>query len=411
MTLETCIVGVDWGSQQHQVCVCTGDGTIVEEQTVLHTGEALGKWVGRLLARVAGDATQLAVALETPRGAIVELLLAHGIPTFSINPKQSARFRERESVAGAKDDRRDARVLAQALRTDRGVFRRLSLEEDAVVELREWSRMDLELMEERNRLSSRLREQWQRYYPQLLTLVGGANEAWIWGVFELAPTPALAVRLRAAKITQLLRTHRIRRVDADGVLAILQTPALTVTAGTTAAAQAHAQQLITRLRLVAEQQSVCSRQIEALLARVTDPPDPPRGDAGPTDAAILQSMPGVGPVVASRVLTEATQPLAERAQGMLRSWAGLAPVTRQSGRVRVVGMRLACHRSLRDACFYWALSASTCDPASHRYYAALRARGHGHARALRSVADRLVRILFAMLRSRQLYDRTRFAEA
>jgi transposase len=63
------------------------------------------------------------VAVETRRLVLVEALLDQGFKVFSISPKQSERFRDRFSVAGAKDDRFDARVLASALRTDLDLFR------------------------------------------------------------------------------------------------------------------------------------------------------------------------------------------------------------------------------------------------------------------------------------------------
>jgi transposase len=124
------------------------------------------------------------------------------------------------------------------------------------------------------------------------------------------------------------------------------------------------------------------------------------------DVEILRSLPGVGRVVAATVLAEASGPLAERDYHALRTHAGIAPVTKQSGKRRTVVMRHACNGRLRYALYHWARVAVTCDPASKTYYAALRQRGHSYARALRSVADRLLRILVAMLKSESLFDST-----
>ena len=101
---------------------------------------------------------------------VVEALMDRGIAVFAINPKQLDRFRDRFSPAGAKDDRRDALVLASSLRTDRHCFRRVEALDPVVVELREWSRMAEELKQERNRLTNRVRQQFWRYYPQFLAL-------------------------------------------------------------------------------------------------------------------------------------------------------------------------------------------------------------------------------------------------
>src|ERR1700737_4235857 len=121
------------------------------------------------------------------------------------------RFRDRFTVAGAKDDRRDAHVLADSLRTDRHAFRRLSNDEPVIVKLREWSRMADELQQERTRLASRMREQLWRYYPQMLELADDLAADWFRDLWNQAPTPAKAVRLRQTTIERFVKAHRLRR--------------------------------------------------------------------------------------------------------------------------------------------------------------------------------------------------------
>src|SRR5947208_3693902 len=92
-----------------------------------------------------GTPEVIGVSIEMTQGPVVEALLERGFCVYGINPKQLDRFRDRFTVAGAKDDRRDAHVLADSLRTDRHAFRRLSTAEPVIVKLREWSRMADEL--------------------------------------------------------------------------------------------------------------------------------------------------------------------------------------------------------------------------------------------------------------------------
>jgi transposase len=114
-------------------------------------------------------------------------------------------------------------------------------------------------------------------------------------------------------------------------------------------------------------------------------------------------------IVAATMLAQASQGLKDRDYHALRSQAGLAPVTRSSGKSRRVMMRRACDKRLRNAFYYMARVATIADPAARSHYRALRQRGHSHGRALRAVADRLLRILCAMLRDHTLYDRSRFS--
>jgi transposase len=108
------------------------------------------------------------------------------------------------------------------------------------------------------------------------------------------------------------------------------------------------------------------------------------------------------------MLAEAADPLACRDYDRLRAHAGTAPVTIASGKRRVVSMRRACNRRLRWAAYHWARTSVQHDAPSTAYCKSLRARGHRHGRALRSVVDRWLRILIAMLRHNTLYDATRF---
>lgn len=394
-------VGVDWATEAHQVCLLSPDGQRLEELSVPHPGAGLAALRARLQQRVS-DPPRIAVAIEVPHGAVVDALLDHGCHVFAINPKQLDRFRDRHTVAGAKDDRRDAFVGADALRTDRGAFRQLHAEDPRLVHLRELSRLYDELGDEQGRLTNRLREQLWRFYPQLLSLSPAADEPWLWALLAAAPTPAQGRRLTASALRALLARHRIRRLSADAVHAALQTPALPVAAGTVEAASEHIGLLLPRLQLVHEQRTRCERRLERLLEGLAVPAegeDPQEH----RDVTILRSLPGVGRVVAATMLAEASRPLAARDYQTLRAHAGAAPVTRQSGKSRLVGMRRSCNGRLREAVFHWARNSIRLDAHSRAHYQRLRQR-HGHARALRGVGDRLLEVLITMLRSRTLYD-------
>ena len=171
-------VGVDWASETHQVCLLDAEGKILGERAFAHGGAGLAEMAEWLLATTRAVAAVIAVAIEVPHGPVVETLLERGFAVHAVNPKQLDRFRDRFTVAGAKDDRRDAHVLADALRTDRPCFRALGLADPLAIELREWSRMAEDLQQERNRLANRVREQLWRYYPQALKLGEDVAAAW-----------------------------------------------------------------------------------------------------------------------------------------------------------------------------------------------------------------------------------------
>jgi transposase len=392
---------VDWGSEQHQACILNAAGRIEGERAFPHGGAGLAALCDWLIS-VASDPASVAVAIEVPHGPVVDVLQDRGFAVHAINPKQLDRLRDRFSVAGAKDDRRDARTAAAGLRTDPQLFRPVQIGDPVVIELREWSRLTAELQQERGRLGNRIRQQLWRYYPQLLELTDDVAAEWVLELWMMAPTPAKAVRLREATLARLLKQHRIRKINAGTALGILRAPVLKVAAGVTEAAVLHLRSLVARLRLANREFRQAERKLDELCAALSQ--TEAAGATAPSDAAILASLPGVGKTTLATLLTEASGPLTRRDYAALRTLSGVAPVTKRSGKTCIVVMRYAAQMRLRQAVFHWARGAVQTDPQSHRRYEALRARGHSYGRALRGVADRLLGIACVLLRRRELFN-------
>ena len=394
--------GIDWGSETHQLCILDREGAVLGERGFRHGGAGLAAMADWLIATAKAAPQAIGAAIEVPHGPVVETLMERGFAVHAINPKQLDRFRDRFSPAGAKDDRRDAHVLGDALRTDRHAFRRLDAAAPEIVELREWSRIASDLTAERTRLANRARQQLWRYYPQLLEVEDDLAKAWIRELWSLAPTPARARRVRVKTVAAVLKHHRVRRIDADTVLDTLRQTAIAVAPGTAEAATAHLEVLFSQIDVTARQLARAYRAIDRLTAALS-PEDAP-GMQGQRDVEILDSLPGVGRIVLATLLAEAHDALQRRDYQALRCLSGTAPVTRRSGKSTVVVRRLAAHNRLRNAVYHWADFARRNDPVSKAKYTALRARGHGHARALRGVADRLLCVACAMLENQTTFD-------
>lgn len=404
-------VGVDWATQEHRVCALTAAGEVLGEKAIRSDAEGLEGMCRWLLEISGGDPSQAWVGIEVPHGVVVETLLDQGFVVFAINPKQMDRFRDRFTVAGAKDDRRDALVIADSLRTDAQCYRRLKIDEPEVIELREWSRMTDELVDERRRLTNRMREQLRRYYPQMLSFDADLGSDWLLDVWEAAPTSEAARKIRPAAIRKILAAHRIRKWNATAVLDALRVRPVQIAPGTATAASAHFRLLLERLRVANRQLREAHCRLDALcdlLAQGSEPSGDQEGQkCGQRDVEILRSLPGVGRIVLATLLAEGSSPLEDRDYHALRALAGVAPVTRASGKRRVVVIRRACHPRLRNALYHWTRVAVQRDPISRVQYRRLRERGHSHGRSLRSVGDRLLAVACAMLRDGTTYDPAR----
>src|SRR5580658_1315160 len=386
-------------------------GQVLAQRKIEHSGKGIVEFIGWMEELAQSQVQRIAVAIEVPRGPLVEAFLEHQWAVFSINPKQLDRFRDRHTVAGAKDDSRDALVLADSLRTDQHCFRRVTVDHPDIIRIRELSRTEESIGTDLRRSVNQLYQLLLRYYPQLLQLCSTPDESWLWALLELAPTPERGAKLKPRRIRQLLAKHRIRRWSAEEIAEILAASPLPLAPGSVEAASEHVLLLIPQLRLLATIRKQVADRMEELL----DAMAASAGDAPETklfrDVSVLRSLPGIGRVVTGAFLAEAAGPLEQRDYYAIRAHGGIAPVTRQSGKSKHVGMRYRCNSRLRNALYHWARTSVQHDSRSEQQYARLRAAGRSHGRALRGVADRLLTVLIAMLKTGQLYDPSRRSAA
>ena len=397
-------VGIDWGSTTHHACLLDAHGSVRGSRAFPHGGAGQAELVRWLLDETGAAPGQIAVAIETPHGPVVEGLLLAGFAVFAIGPAQIRGSRRRYVSSGAKDDPRDAWMLGRALRADPDLFRRLPLEESLVLQLRERTRTVNELTCQRTRLCHQIRQQLWRYYPQLLAIPDLLNQLthpWFVELWNKAKTPARALKLRVATLAKLLKKHGIRRLNAESLREILHAPALSVAPGTAEAACRALQGLFAQAHTTNQLLAQARQDIRELLKAFSQNH---ADDQRPDDLTILLSLPGVGVYVLSTLFAEAFALLQRRDYPALRARSGVAPVSIQSGNTRWEIRRLAVQHELRNALYHWARVAAQHDPLSKARYRALRARGFSHGRALRTVGDRLLAVACAMLKNGTLYD-------
>ena len=387
--------GIDWSTRTHQVAVVDADGEILGERAFAHSGDGLAEMADWILAHSPDG--KAAAAIEKPHGPEVDALLERGVAVFALNPKQLDRFRDRLSPAGAKDDRRDALVLAGALATDRKAFREVDAPPPEIIELRELSRTDGDLVEERTRLINKLKAQIRRYYPAFLEAAPDLGRDWALDLWSLVPTPEKARRVRLTTVKATLGKSRVRTSRAESVHAALRSKPVPTAPGTVEAVADSAKRIVNRLKAL-------NAEIKEIRTRIKEVLDRIKTMEGGQAVDILRSVPGIGPSVLAVILSEAFDSVRQADRHALRCYSGLAPVTKRSGQTILVQRRLAANARLRNAAHHWAMAAIQRDSTSRANCRALRSRGHKHARALRSVADRLLAVACKMIETGQTFD-------
>ncbi len=279
-------VGIDWGSESHQVCRIDGEEE-PKQRSFPHTGEGLRALV-EFVVEGAIDPERIAVAIEVNHGAVVEALLTKGLRVYSINPKLLDRLRDRFSLAGAKDDRRDAFVLASCVELDAHAFRKIEPGNEENTRLRAATRLREELKSEFRANTNRLWNELREYRPELLTLCSGADEPWLWALIEKAPSPPEGAKLTRASIGAVLKRHRIRRLNSEDVQAVLRRDVLSLRLAYVESHVARVLVLIARLKLAQAQLAQVEKQILTAVAERAKSEER-------TERRDLSAQPGLGP--------------------------------------------------------------------------------------------------------------------
>ena len=388
-------VGIDWSETHHDVCVLNVEGAVLIKGRVPEGVEGLGR-LHEMLAAHVEEPSAVVIGIELDRGLLVGALVAAGYAVHAVNPLSVERYRDRHRTSGAKSDPGDAKVLADLVRTDRHLHRQVAGDSGLAEAVKVLARAHQSMIWSRQREMNRLRSALREFYPAALQAFGtdlASGDAL--AVLGAAPTPAAGRSMSASRIgTALRRGGRQRRVAAraEEIKAALRTPQLEAPE---VLSEAYGALVRSTVRVVAEM----TVQIETLSSELEA-----RFEVHP-DAEILRSLPGLGLVLGARVLAEfGDDPTRYADPKARRNYAGSSPITKASGRSRVALARFARNRRLADALDMWAFCSISASPGARRYYDALRARGHSHRRALRSLANRWVGILHGCLRHRACYS-------
>jgi len=382
--------GIDWGGDHHQLCVVDASGVRQRELRVAHDVAGLQQ-LDHELARFAAV---LPVAIERSEGLLVEHLQAQGHVVFAVPPRIAARARERYGVASVKDDRFDAFVLADTLRHEHVHWRGVAVPSAVLAEVRALTRDRDRLLETQQATEAQLRSILEAYHRAPAKLFSSVDRQITLSFVQEYPTPQSASRLRATRVGGFCRrNHYSGRVPPDVLAERLRANLLSGSEGTVSGKSFSARSFAQLLGLLNEQLAEFD---DAIAAAVAEHPD----------AAIFTSFPGVGPVLTGVMLAEIGEDRARfPTASVLLSEAGLAPVTRSSGRSRSVQFRYAANRRLREASMWWAFNSLKVSPwASATFQQARTERGQRYHRALRGLAARWMRVMWRCWTDGTTYD-------
>ncbi|MFC5268963.1 IS110 family transposase, partial [Kribbella qitaiheensis] len=380
--------GLDWSRDDHAVSVVNDRGREIDRCTVDHSAAGLRDLVAMLGRDGVGE-----VAIERPDGPVVDALLQAGITVVVISPNQVKNLRSRYGSAGNKDDRFDAFVLADTLRTDRARLAPLTPDSPQTVALRRTCRARKDLVEHRVAVANQLRAHLRNVFPGAVGLFAEIDSPISCAFLARFDTQDRADWLSPKRLAAWLASVGYSGKKDPAVLHAHLVAAPRGATGHDGAVNAQiTQALLAVLTTLVD-------QIKTLSAQITDQL------TAHTDSHIFTSLPRSGTVRAARLLAEigdcrARFPTPEA----LACLAGAAPSTRQSGKLRSVGFRWACDKQLRDAVTDFAGDSRRANPWAADLYHRARTRGHDHPHAVRILARAWLFVIWHCWQNNTAYD-------
>jgi transposase len=389
--------GLDWATAAHAVCVVEDDGGIRARFEVPNTGKSFDGLIKRLV-RLGVHGT----AIERPDGPLVEALLAAGLQVFVIAPRQLKALRQRYGATGAKSDPGDAYVLADVLRTDGHRLKPLIPDSPETKGLRALTRTRKDLIESRVALVNQLRAQLELCFPGAVGLFHDLDSPVCIAFLRRYPTAPKAARLTEARLAAFLRRlgYSGRKPVAELLARVKMAPPAVLVE---TESEARAACVVALLDAI-ETANGRAKELQGDIAELLE---------FHRDAHIFTSLPRAGRGVRAASLIAEIGDARERFpdEESLAALAGVAPVTRASGKAHSVGFRWACDKKLRNALVDFAEGSRLSSPWAARIYADAIARGKRHPYAIRILARAWVRVIWRMWQDGEAYDVTRHGGA
>jgi len=380
--------GIDWAKDDHAVCIVGPEGEAIDRFAIRHDAAGLRTMIRRLLKAGVQD-----IGIERPDGPIVEALLQTELTVFVIPPSQMKNLRSRYGSAGNKDDRFDAYVLGDTVRTDRRRLRPLVRDSAQTTALRSLVRSRRDLVHHRVGMANQLRAHLQIVFPAATTLFADIDSQISLAFLERFTTQTQADWLSPKRLGTWLRSVSYSGHTDPAVLHAKLTAAPRGLLGEDEATHA-----ATTLAYVATLR-VLSAQIQTLATRIGDQL------AIHPDGHIFTSLPRSGTVRAARLLAEIGDARGRfPTPDSLTCLAGVAPSTKQSGKVKAVTFRWAVDKQLRDAVTDFAGDSRHANPWAADLYAKAIARGHDHPHAVRILARAWLHIIWRAWQDQVPYD-------
>jgi transposase len=390
--MDTLYIGIDWSEVKHDVCILNNVGAILKEFSIAQTPQGQ-KRLAQEIESFAIASDHCLVGLETSNNLVMDFLESKPYVTYVIAPNQVASSRGRFSSSGRRNDRSDAHLLADMLRTDRHRFAPWQADGLSVSQMRSNLRLIDDLTQSITRFSNRLRAALLRTYPLVVGLFNDITTQIALQFLIEYPSQTLAQQLSHVDFAAFCQRHHYSHPNMiTQRYAQLQRDVPQPTATAMLAYQEQIPILATLLLGFVQQKLQAIRRVQQLFLRHPD-------------QRIFASLPGAGDLLAPKLLVMyGDQRARYPTPSAIQSLAGTCPVTIQSGKKKVIKFRRACNHEYRHTAQLYAVASVSQSTWAATYFRQAKARGLENSHAYRCLANRWLAIIWTIWQREQPYD-------
>ena len=394
------LVGIDWADTKHDFCL-RATGAEQEEYGVIgHLPEAIDHWARALAARFPGK--KIAVCLEQSKGSLIYALLKYDcFVLYPINPRMLAKFREAFAPSGKKDDPTDAQLLLELVSKHREKLKPWRPADEHTRTLQFLVEHRRKLVNDKTRLTNRMTSVLKGYFPQVLCWFAALDTPLIWDFLKRWPTLEAVQQTDDATLRTFFQAHHAhnRAINQQRMAGIRQALPATTDQAVIRASVMLVQALVEQVGCLTEAIARFEQEIDALTHSHEDFP-------------IFTSLPGAGPVHASRLISAlgTDRSRYEHVEDLL-TFTGIAPVIERSGKMTVTHFRWFCPTFLRQSFHEFAGQSIQHSQWAKAFYRQQRMRGKDHQASVRSLAFKWLRIIFRLWKNRTPYHEGTYVAA
>ena len=397
--LFTAYIGIDWADTKHDICIQAAGEERREFSRISHKVDEIEDWAQALYRRFGGP---IAIAVELSKGPIVYALQKYDFfVIFPVNPSTLANYRKAFSPSRAKDDPTDAEIALELILCHPDRFKPLTPQSVEIRTLASLVEQRRRLVNDRVRITNRLRYTLKQYYPQALEWFDRIDTPLFCDFIERWPTLIQIKRARRTTLETFFHQHNMRfaHVLEDRIQAIKGASPLTLDDAVITPHRLQAVVLVDQLRVALNAIKLYDTQIAELAPRHPD-------------FALFDALPGAGPSLAPRLLVAfGEQRDRFNSAAELQRYAGIAPVTERSGKKCWVHWRWQCSTFLRQTFVEWAAQTINKSFWAGAYYQQQRDKGCSYNAAVRALAFKWIRILYRCWQTRTPYDEAIYLKA